>query len=76
MMASEYAETCRSINNITTDNKVVVFLTSLHCTFSFWSVQWSDEISTRQALPVSTTETAATRTFKIESLQLFSVPAT
>ena len=33
MMASEYAETCRSINNIIRDNKLVVFLTSLHCTF-------------------------------------------
>jgi len=32
MMASEKAETCRSINNIITDNKLVVFLTSLHCT--------------------------------------------
>jgi hypothetical protein len=27
------AETCSSINNIVTDNKLVVFLTSLHCTF-------------------------------------------
>jgi hypothetical protein len=26
-------ETCRSINNIITDNKLVVFFTSLHCTF-------------------------------------------
>ena len=33
MMASEQAETCRSINNIITDNELVVFLTSLHCIF-------------------------------------------
>jgi hypothetical protein len=34
MMDSEKAETCRSINNIITDNKLVVFLTSLHSTFT------------------------------------------
>ena len=45
-MASEKAETCRSINNIITDNKLVVFLTSLHHTFTSFNTSNANMVFT------------------------------